>query len=304
MERKKDRFYVYAHYDTAGELRYIGKGCGHRASARHGRNPQWRALFDAFGPRVEFIETGLTERESCEREILEISEARARGCNLLNISDGGDTSVWTDEARARLSELRKGKGYWKGKTRGDFMKKLKAIQMEKCPAPWLGKKRDPELMAMLVAKSHTPEAIAKTSAKMRGRKLTEEHKAKIGRPGRIVPKEVGQAISAAKKGRPNGLLGRVMPDEHRAKIAAARLASDAVKASSEQIWATRRANGTDRGYTTKKARPVRCLETGVVYRCAKDAATELGLSDKHIQACCVGRRKVTGKRHFEYQGAT
>lgn len=304
MERKKDRFYVYAHYDSAGELRYIGKGCGHRASARHGRNPQWRELFDVFGPRVEFIETGLTERESCEREILEISEARARGCNLLNISDGGDTSVWTDEARARLSDLRKGKGYWKGKTRGEFMKKIKAIQMEKCPQPRLGAKLSAEHLAKWMANSHSPETVAKRVAKMTGRKHTAEHNAKIGRKGedhhnfgKTFSDELRQKLSDAHKGIKYG----PMSEESKRKK------SEALKGRpglSPEAMARRLATWKSRGMTTKKARPVRCLETGVVYRCAKDAATELGLIDKHIQACCVGRRKVTGKRHFEYVGAT
>lgn len=109
------------------------------------------------------------------------------------------------------------------------------------------------------------------------------------------------AISAGKRGRSNGLLGSTMAPEHRTKISKSRLASDAVKAAGEKIWASRRANGTDRGYTTKKARPVRCIDTGIIYRCATEAADALNISAKHIQSCCVGRRKSHGGNRWEYQ---
>lgn len=108
-------------------------------------------------------------------------------------------------------------------------------------------------------------------------------------------------VSATKTGRPNGLKGRVMPEEHRQKIAQARLASAAVKEAAPKVWESRRANGTASGFTTSKAKPVLCIETGVVYRTAKEAAEAVGGSDKHIQACCKGRRARHMKLTWAYQ---
>ena len=43
-------FYVYEHLraDT-GEVFYVGKGSGHRARCRQGRNPYWRAVANKHG---------------------------------------------------------------------------------------------------------------------------------------------------------------------------------------------------------------------------------------------------------------
>ena len=91
-----------------------------------------------------------------------------------------------------------------------------------------------------------------------------------------------------------------MPLEHRKKISIARQNSEKVKKSGVKVWETRKRNGTDNGFTTSKAKKVRCMETGKIYRCAKEAAFELSLSDKHIQACCTGRRKSHGSFTWEY----
>lgn len=150
----------------------------------------------------------------------------------------------------------------------------------------------------MVAASHTPEAIEKSRQAKLGMKLTEEHKAKIGAKSReaIRTPEWKAAISDAKKGRSNGREGAVFTEEHKRRISEARLKSDAVKSSYAKIWDARRANGTDAGFLSKKAKAVMCVETGAVFRSAKAAAEAMGCSDKHIQACCVGRRQ----RHAGY----
>lgn len=119
----------------------------------------------------------------------------------------------------------------------------------------------------------------------KGKTLSEQHRA---------------AISAGKKGRSNGLEGRTWSEEHKRNISEARLKSEKVKLSGSKIWETRRTNGTATGFTTSKARAVRCKETGEVYRTAKEAAKAVAGSDKHIQACCVGRRITHKKLSWEY----
>lgn len=166
---------------------------------------------------------------------------------------------------------------------------------------WTGKTRDPELMKRLVELAHTPEAIEKRRQKMIGRTISEEHKQKIGEASKahwqvVDREEMGAKISEAKKGRPNGRLGCKFTEEHKLKISEATKGRVYGKDVTDKIKATKLA----RGNTTKKARAVLCVENGVQYRCAKDAALALNLSDKHIQACCVGRRNKHGGFTFKY----
>ena len=49
-----------------------------------------------------------------------------------------------------------------------------------------------------------------------------------------------------------------------------------------------------------RKKPVICIETGVVYDSAKDAAEVLQLSASTITQCCKGHRKTHGKYHWKY----
>lgn len=251
-------FYVYGHYDYKGVLRYIGKGSKHRAWRRFPRSKEWREVFygDYF-PDVRIFAKDLTEEDAFKLETELIIKERLINALLLNVDDGGPGTTY-----------------------------------------WRGKQRDPEHIKKLVAASHTPEAIEKMRNSKRGTKLTEEHKTKIGDAarGKNHSQEWCDAISAAKKGRSNGREGAVFTEEHKRRISEARLKSDAVKSSYVKIQASRKANGTDRGWQSDRAKAVMCVETGAVFRSAKAAAEAMGCSDKHIQACCVGRRQ----RHAGY----
>lgn len=165
---------------------------------------------------------------------------------------------------------------------------------------WLGKKRDTELMARITKLSHTPEANEKRSESMTGRTLTEEHKSKLGLKGELNPQfgkersaEHCKNLSESRKGIPLG----PMSEEHKAKISAATMGR---RPLTEEEQARRLATWKARGGTTKKAKSLMCIESGTIYRSAKDAAEDLGLSDKHIQACCVGKRARHGKLTFKY----
>jgi group I intron endonuclease len=115
----------------------------------------------------------------------------------------------------------------------------------------LGKKQSAELIEKRISKirgiKRTPEQNAAKSALMKGvgagRKLTEEHKAKIGKPflGRSHSEESKKMMSEAKKGKP-------LSEEHRKKLSASRVGkkfseerklrhSQALKAA----WAKRKA---------------------------------------------------------------
>jgi group I intron endonuclease len=111
--------------------------------------------------------------------------------------------------------------------------------IERTAAYWLGFNMTPggETSPLLV-----PEVAAKVSAKMKGRKKSPEHIAKVsaarrgvpqtaeaiaarsaGLTGRKLSPEHARKISEAKKGKPSKLKGRVLPPEQIEKLKARRL---------------------------------------------------------------------------------
>ncbi|MBQ8619023.1 MAG: GIY-YIG nuclease family protein [Clostridia bacterium] len=49
-----------------------------------------------------------------------------------------------------------------------------------------------------------------------------------------------------------------------------------------------------------RAIPVRCIETGLVYSCAKEAGDAVGVGNTHITAVCRGKRQRSGGYRWEY----
>lgn len=305
----KDDFYVYAHYDNSGACRYIGKGSLNRAWAFHQRSKAWNDVFSTGLPEVRILEKNMTEIQAFEREAFYVSEFLKADATLTNIAAGGENckNVWDERSRALLSEMRSGDKHWNyGKTHSEETRRRIAATKQANPEtsiarPWLGKKRDPELIKKLVDASHTPSAIAKSIAtrKENGWSPSEEQRRKVSERLTGIPRteETKMAISAAKKGRPNGLSGRVMPEEHRRKISDATMGRRPLTAEEQS---RRLATWKARGGTTSKAKKVLCVETNKTFRCAKDAATALDCSDKHIQACCTGRRQKHAGYSWRY----
>ena len=50
----------------------------------------------------------------------------------------------------------------------------------------------------------------------------------------------------------------------------------------------------------RKAKPVRCIETGRVYRSSEDAARDTRINAGTIRNTCQGRQKTAGGYHWEY----
>lgn len=179
-------FYVYAHFDQNNSCRYIGKGRLKRAWRFEQRSKRWRKIFTIDNrPNVKILKENLTEKEALESEIHFISEALKKGEPLLNVTSGGESfDGWDDRARSLLSDDRRGDKTWTYgiarplETRAKISATKKA-NPENVARYWLGKKRDPELIAKMTKASMTPESIEKRSAKKRGKKHSEEHKKKI-----------------------------------------------------------------------------------------------------------------------------
>lgn len=77
----------------------------------------------------------------------------------------------------------------------------------------------------------------------------------------------------------------LVSDEHLRKNRIARLGSKNTEEHNKTISA-------------KNSKPVMCLETGVVYKSARDAAEKLNLSYSKISLVCNGKRTMTGGYHF------
>lgn len=51
----------------------------------------------------------------------------------------------------------------------------------------------------------------------------------------------------------------------------------------------------------KRSKPVYCVELDKTFKSIRQAAKELGLSDRHICECCKGKRKTEGGFYFRYK---
>jgi hypothetical protein len=294
---KQKLFCVYGHYKD-GVLKYVGSGSPNRPYAFSQRQKKWREVFKESNPEVRIFSVHLEESEAREEEARIINSntglvntIRSAGFNFKEISH---------EDQMSLAALRSGPAHWSYEKERDIETKRKISETKKANPTkyWLGKKRseiDPETMKKLWAAGSTPEARAKQANSKRGKKLSEEHKRKISEAGkgRIVSEETRKKISEANKGR-GGVKGRKHTESSKEKM------STALKERWQDPAYRKKMSVKKKGWTTSKAKAVKCLETSEVFRSAKEAAEKLSCDAKHIQACCVGRRKTHGGYRFQY----
>ena len=107
------RFYVYVHLRaTTKEPFYYGKGCDKRA-LESDRNTWHANVVRKHGFVSVILKDQLTEKEAYSEEKKFIAEARARGENIVNVSEGGEG--FTSET-ARLAGKKGGATNAKNKT--------------------------------------------------------------------------------------------------------------------------------------------------------------------------------------------
>lgn len=84
-------FYVYIHKRaTDGSVFYVGKGAGRRAWTSQSRNKHWKNTRAKHGINVEVLAHWPTELEAFEHEKFLIKCFKDMGCNLVNMTDGGE----------------------------------------------------------------------------------------------------------------------------------------------------------------------------------------------------------------------
>lgn len=50
----------------------------------------------------------------------------------------------------------------------------------------------------------------------------------------------------------------------------------------------------------KTSKPVRCIETGIIYISACEVERRIGIPNNNINCCCNGKRQTAGGFHWEY----
>ena len=145
-----DKYYVYLHIRLdSGEPFYVGRGKGYRAKQKHSRGHYWRNIVNKHGYDIIYLEENKTFEESNELEIYWISRIGRFDLGLgplVNLTNGGDGTVgfkFSEETKILFSKQRKGKKF-----------------------------------SEEVRKNMSKSRIGNTNSK--GRKLSEEHKRKIG----------------------------------------------------------------------------------------------------------------------------
>ena len=86
-------FYVYLHRrKTDNKVFYVGKGKNRRAWCTDKRNKHWNNVVDKHGFNVDIVFEGLSEQEAFQIEKDTILEMKYFGCDLTNMTDGGEGS--------------------------------------------------------------------------------------------------------------------------------------------------------------------------------------------------------------------
>ena len=79
----EQRFYVYLHKTNDGEIKYVGKGTGHRAWAYKCRSKEWKNFFRTNDLVVEIFKENLTDSQSRE---IEFEMIQKNSDTILNVN--------------------------------------------------------------------------------------------------------------------------------------------------------------------------------------------------------------------------
>jgi hypothetical protein len=77
---------------TDNKVFYVGKGKNRRAWCTDKRNKHWNNVVDKHGFNVDIVFEGLSEQEAFQIEKDTILEMKYFGCDLTNMTDGGEGS--------------------------------------------------------------------------------------------------------------------------------------------------------------------------------------------------------------------
>jgi hypothetical protein len=173
-------FYVYEHIrlDT-NTVFYVGKGKGRRCFECRRRNPHWKRIVSkAGGFDVRIVVDGIDEEFAFLAEQELIAKLKLQGVSLANMTDGGEGASGyrhTDGAKAKFSE-----------TMARTMETYKHI-----------------VRARQLGENNSAKKLGvgdKISKALRGRKLSNERKAKSSLPRGKNPKAIKVSLDGKQFG--------------------------------------------------------------------------------------------------------
>lgn len=114
MEDRKFYVYIWIRLDK-NMVFYVGKGCGNRYKDMSMRNRYFLNVVNKVGKdniEIKIIENNLSEQEAFNKEIYYIQYYKKQGCELTNMTSGGEgSSDWyqhlTDEEKEHHKEISK-----------------------------------------------------------------------------------------------------------------------------------------------------------------------------------------------------
>jgi hypothetical protein len=201
-------YYVYEHWRLdRDECFYVGKGKAGRAYSMKSRNRHHQAICSKLNRtgsamEVRIVASGLEEAAALELECERIAFWRNSGCDLTNLTNGGEGISGfkhSDETRQKLSNLNKGMpATFKGKKHTDNTKRLLSEIAKKRGAPKLTLEQQEKASAWHRGRKRSPETCAKISAKAKGRPSPNKGKPSHNK-GSTLPLEVRAKMSEAAK---------------------------------------------------------------------------------------------------------
>lgn len=139
------------------------------------------------------------------------------------------------------------------------------------------------------------ESVQKTANALKG-KYVGENSPRFGKPGK---KHTEEWINWAKQrfsGEGNPMYGihLILTEEQKKHL------SEINAGSGNGFYGKRHSEQAKNLIGIKNGKPVRCVETGMVYRSAKEAGRMVNICPSGIERCCKGQAHTAASFHWEY----
>lgn len=168
------RFFTYQHrYADTGEVFYIGKGVGNRATACSKRSTEWKLAVLRRGRNVEILAFFWAEQDALNHERELIAEGRAAGLHLLNKTSGGQGAsglVHSDDAKQKMAAAARGRP-----VSLEVRRKLSEVHKGRIMTP----EHRQRLSEANFKRFATPEGRQQAIECQKGRIFSEEHRSRI-----------------------------------------------------------------------------------------------------------------------------
>lgn len=189
-----NQFYIYVHSRaTDGQIFYVGKGRGPRASKVYGRNPHWKRIVAKHEYAVTIVRGNLTESEALAEEVRLIAEIGRE--NLCNMTDGGEgTSGHTHKEETKRKQSDSAKRVVRSAER---LAKLKVLNVGRTPS----EETRQRMSESKIGRKHSLAAIEKMRQKALVRTPETIAKQVAANTGQIRSAEARVNMAASQKGK-------------------------------------------------------------------------------------------------------